>query len=195
MSHRIITISRQFGSGGRTIGKKIAAKLGIPCYDQELIEMFAKESGFSEEYIRSNSEQTKRKGLISSILADRTYDTHITEDFLWEAQKKVILDVAKKGPCVIIGRCADFILKNDYDCLSVYIHADKQLRARRVVEVYGEREDSPEKRVADKDKARKAYYQKYTKRAWGNAEDFDICLDSHKLGFDTCINIITELYK
>ena len=194
MHNRIITISRQFGSGGRTIGKEVAEKLGIPCYDQELIEMFAKESGFSEEYIKSSSEQTKRKGIISSILADRTYDTHITEDFLWEAQKKVILEVAKKGPCVIIGRCADYILENDFNCLSVYIHADDSARAERIVRVYGEREDSPKKRIADKDKARKAYYQKYTKRKWGNAEDFDICLNSNTLGFDACIKIITEMY-
>ncbi len=194
MEHRIITISRQFGSGGRTIGKEVASKLGIPCYDQELIEMFAKESGFSEEYIKASSEQTKHKSILSSILADRTYDTHITEDFLWEAQKKVIMEVAKKGPCVIIGRCAGSILENDFNCLSVYIHADKTARAERIVKVYGEREDSPEKRIADKDRSRKAYYQKYTKKIWGNAEDFDICLDSNALGSDTCIKIITELY-
>ena len=194
MKHRIITISRQFGSGGRSIGKEVAAKLGIPCYDQNLIELFAKESGFSEEYIKNDGELAAHKNILSSIFSDRVYDTPYTQDVLWEAQRKVILELAEKESCVIVGRCADFILKDTADCLRVYIHADDEFRANRIVEVYGEREDAPAKRIADKDKRRKAYYQKYTNTIWGDADNYHIALDSAALGFDTCINILTDLY-
>lgn len=194
MKHKIVTISRQFGSGGRTIGKAVAEKLGIPCYDQELIAMLAEESGFSKEYVKESGEHASRSSWLSSLLSDRVYDTPITEDILWEAQRKVILELAEKGPCVIVGRCADFILQDRDDRLSAYIHADKELRAKRIVEVYGEREDSPEKRVADKDKARAAFYKQYTRRDWGDAENYHITLDSGKLGLETCINLLVELY-
>lgn len=193
MKYRIITISRQFGSGGRTIGKEVAKQLDIPCYDQELIAMAAKESGFSEDYVKEDSEHT-RTGLLSGIFSDRVYDTPITQDVLWEAQKKVILQLAEKGPCVIVGRCADHILK-DANCLRVFIHADDEKRAQRIVEVYGEREDAPVKRIADKDKRRKAYYQKYTGNLWGNAENYHIALDSGELGLDKCVKILCGLYE
>ena len=120
MKNRIITISRQFGSGGRTIGKEAAAKLGIPCYDQELIELFAQKSGFSEAYITELDEQTARGNLISSIFADRLYQNPYDEHMLWNAQQKVILDLAKKGPCVIVGRCADYILRDEPPRTRVY---------------------------------------------------------------------------
>lgn len=194
MSNRIITISRQFGSGGRTIGKRVAEALGIPCYDQELIELFAKESGFSEEYVQENSEHIAKKSVFSPIFMDRTYDTPITQDVLWETQKKVILKLAEQESCVIVGRGADYILKDAADCLKVYIHADTEKRAKRIVDVYGETEDVPLKRIADKDKRRQAYYQKYTNRSWGLADNYHITLDSGELGMDTCIQIIRSLY-
>ena len=192
MNHRIIAISRQFGSGGRTIGKVLAKELGIPCYDQELITMFAKESGFSEEYIKEDSEQT-RGGLFSGIFSDRVYDTPITQDILWETQKKVILQLAKKESCVIVGRCADHILK-DANCLRVYIHADKEKRAERIVRLYGETEHPISTRIAEKDRSRKAYYQKYTGTAFGSAENYHIALDSGGLGLDQCVRLIRSLY-
>ena len=194
MKHRIITISRQFGSGGRTIGREVAKQLGIPCYDQELIAMFAEESGFSEAYVREDSEHT-RTGFLSGLFSDRVYDTPITQDVLWEAQKRVILRLAEQGPCVIVGRCADHILKDTASCLRVFIHADREKRASRITEVYGEREDAPTKRIADKDKSRQAYYQKYTGSVWGNAENYHITLDSGELGLDTCVKILCELYE
>ncbi len=193
MKHRIITISRQFGSSGRSIGKAVAVQLGIPCYDQELIAMAAKESGFSEEYVKKDSEYT-RSGLLSGLFSDRVYDTPITQDVLWEAQKKVILELAEKGPCVIVGRCADHILKDNADCLRVFIHADDEKRAERIVNVYGETDTVPAKRIADKDKSRKAYYQKYTGAVWGNAENYHIALDSGELGAETCVKILCGLY-
>ena len=194
MSNRIITISRQFGSGGRTVGKTVAEKLGVPCYDQELITLLAQESGFSPEYVKASSEDSARTTWLASLLSDRVYDTPTTQIALWEAQRKVILELAEKGPCVIVGRCADFILRDRPDCLRVYIHADKDYRADRIVRVYGEREDAPAKRIADKDKSRRAYYEQYTRSKWGDAENYHIALDCGTLGLDTCVRLLLELY-
>lgn len=194
MKHQMIAISRQFGSGGRTIGKTVAEKLGIPCYDQELITLLAQESGFSPEYVKSSSEDAAHAGWLASLLSDRVYDTPTTQSALWEAQRKVILSLAEKGPCVIVGRCADFILRDRPDCLRVYIHADKAYRADRIVRVYGEREDTPAKRIEDKDKRRRAYYEQYTHSRWGNAENYHITLDSGALGLDACVRLLLELY-
>ena len=193
MKNRVITISRQFGCGGRTIGKMVAEKLGIPCYDQELIEMFANESGYSEEYITQIEEESTHRNLFSR-LSDRAWQSSYLQVGLWNSQQRVIRDLADKGPCVIVGRCADYILRDHADCLRVFIHADMEKRAERIVRVYGEREDPPMKRLTDKDKRRKAYYELYTDRNWGDAENYHICLNSGELGFDTCIKILTDLY-
>ena len=142
MKNRIVTISREFGSGGRTIGKKVAEKLGIPCYDSELIQKIAEESGFAENYVKEAGEYASG-GFLSSMLANRAFGP-TNEDILWETQCRVIMELAEKGPCVIVGRCADYLLQNKADCLKVFIHADMAFRAKRIVEVYGEREQSPE---------------------------------------------------
>lgn len=190
---KIITISRQFGSGGRTIGKETAAKLGIPCYDQELIEMFAEKSGFSQEHIAELDEHTARRGLFLDP-AERAGQSSYVRNALWNAQCKVILDLAEKGPCVIVGRCADDILADREDCLRVYIHASEEKRAERIVRVYGETADAPMKRIRDKDKRRKEYYQLHTGRKWGDAENFHITLNSGELGIDTCVKVLTGLF-
>lgn len=193
MKHRIITISRQFGSGGRTVGKHVAEKLGIPCYDQELIEKIAEESGFAKEYIVEKAEETPGGGhWLSNILTSN--QEFITQDLLWEIQKKVILDLAAKGPCVIVGRCADYVLKDEADCLTVFVHAELSKRAERIVRLYGEREETPEKRLKDKDKRRSAYYRFHTDQDWGAANNYHIALDSGVLGIDKCVDIIADLY-
>ena len=156
MKNRIITISREFGSGGRTIGKETAAKLGILCYDQELIEKIAEESGFAKEYIAERGEYTTHGSWLASAISGRDFYGHSSQDDLWAAQQRVILDLAEKGPCVIVGRCADYILRDAADCLTVFIHADMEQRAKRIVEQYGERTETPEKRLRDKDKRRAA---------------------------------------
>ncbi len=196
MKNRIITISRQFGSGGRTIGKQVASKLGIPCYDQELLEKLAEKSGFSPEYLKEHSEYTEHGGWISTALAGRTSMGMNNQDRIWVVQRDLILELAAKGPCVIVGRCADYILRDEenVDCLNVFIHADMASRAKRIVELYGERSDSPEKRLRDKDKRRRAYVQFYTDMRWGEAENYHIALDSGALGIDKCVDIITSLY-
>lgn len=191
MKNRVVTISREFGSGGRTIGRKLAEELGIPCYDAELIQQLARESGFSEDYIRDAGEYAP--GGYLSLLSNRAF-APTNEDVLWELQYQVITELAEKGPCVIVGRCADYILRDTADCLKVFVHADMTFRAKRIVEVYGEREQTPEQRLKDKDKRRAAYHRFYTNMKWGHAQNYHICLDSGKLGIDTCVAILKQLY-
>ena len=191
MKNRVVTISREFGSGGRTIGRRLAEELGIPCYDAELIQKLAQESGFSESYIRDAGEYAP--GGYLSLLSNRAF-APTNEDVLWELQYQVITGLAEKGPCVIVGRCADYILRDTADCLKVFIHADMDFRAKRIVEVYGEREQSPEQRLRDKDKRRAAYHRFYTSMKWGHAQNYHICLDSGKLGIDSCVEILRQLY-
>ena len=192
MKNRIITISREFGSGGRTIGRKVAEKLGIPCYDAELIQKIAQESGFDEDYIREAGEYTPG-GFLSSALSNRSFGP-TNEDYLWKIQYNVISDLAEKGSCVIVGRCADYILKDKADCLTVFIHADMAFRANRIVSVYGQREESPEERLKDKDKRRAAYHRFYTNMKWGQAKNYHLCLDSGVLGIDKCVETIAGMY-
>lgn len=192
MKKRIITISREFGSGGRTVGKRTAEQLGIPCYDRELIQKIAGKSGFAEGYIKSLDE-TAPGGLLASAFSNRTFG-QTNEDYLWNIQRKVILELAEQGPCVIVGRCADFILRDQADCLTVFIHADLAFRAQRIVQVYGEREDSPEQRIRDKDKRRAAYHRFYTDMKWGYAKNYQISLDSGLLGIDACVEVLKMLY-
>lgn len=190
--NRIITISREFGSGGRTIGKKVADKLGIPCYDSELIEKLAQESGFTKDYIKEAGEYTPG-GFLASAFSNRAFGP-TNEDILWEMQCRIITELAEKESCVIVGRCADCVLQDKADCLKVFIHADMAFRAERIVKVYGEREESPEQRLRDKDKRRAAYHRFYTNMKWGYAENYHLTLDSGVLGLDRCVDIISGLY-
>lgn len=192
--NRIITISREFGSGGRTIGKMVAEQLGIPCYDSELIQKIAKESGFAESYVQSVDEASP-SGLVASAFSSNRAFGPTNQDYLWEVQRKVILELAQKGPCVIVGRCADYILREEADCLTAFIHASTEFRARRIVEVYGERKESPEARLKEKDKRRAAYHRFYTDMKWGYAKNYQISLDSGKLGIGSCVAILKMLYE
>lgn len=193
-ANRIITISREFGSGGRTIGKEVAAKLGIPCYDSQLIEKIAAQSGFSKEYVEKYGEDALSNTLYENALAGRGPDGQSSIDKIWLAQKKVITDLAKAGSCVIVGRCADYILQDAADCLTVFIHASDSYRSERIVSVYGQREDSPIQRLHDKDRKRKAYYELYTGSDWGSADNYELCLDSGAMGIKKCVDLITSLY-
>ncbi len=194
MANRVIAISRQFGSGGRTVGRRVAEKLGIPCYDNELIEKIAEKSGFAKEYIKERSEDAATGNWFLNAFSRRDYDGRSFEDDLWDVQSRVILDLAEKESCVIVGRCADYVLQGKADLLTVFIHADREFRAKRIVEQYGQRDASPEKRIIEKDKRRIAYYQFYTDRKWGNAENYHIALDAGVLGIEKCADIITQLY-
>lgn len=192
MKNRVITISREFGSGGRTIGKKVAEKLGIPCYDAEIIQEMVKETGFAPDYVKEAGEYAPGSFLSAAFSNRMLVPTN--EDILWEHQYKVITKLAEKGPCVIVGRCADYILQDKADCLKVFIHMDMKTRAERIVNVYGEREQSPQERLRDKDKRRAAYYRFYTNLKWGHAQNYHLCLDSGKLGIETCAEILANIY-
>lgn len=192
MSNRVITISREFGSGGRTIGRKVAEKLGIPCYDAMLIQKIAEESGYAADYIREEGEYATG-GWLSTVFSDRTMGM-TNQDKLWTIQSRVITELAEKASCVIVGRCADYILRDKADCLNVFIHASLEKRAERIVTEYGEREETPEQRLKEKDKRRAAYHRFYTDMKWGHAQNYHVCLDSGKLGLDKCVEIISRLY-
>ena len=192
MKNRIITISREFGSGGRTIGKMVAEKLGIPCYDAEIIQKMADETGFAPDYVKEAGEYSPGS-FLSAAFSNRMFGP-TNEDILWQHQYRVITELAEKGPCVIVGRCADYILEDKADCLKVFIHADLEFRANRIVEVYGERAESPEERIKDKDKRRAAYHRFYTNMKWGYAQNYDLTLNSGVIGIDNCVDIITNLF-
>ena len=116
-------------------------------------------------------------------------------DYLWKIQYRIISELAQKGPCVIVGRCADYILRDKADCLRVFIHADMKFRAERIVKEYGEREDSPKQHLRDKDKRRAAYHRFYTDMKWGHAQNYDVTLNSGTLGIDQCVEILKRLYE
>ena len=194
MSNKIITISREFGSGGRTVGRLLAEKLGIPCYDQEIIAKVAKESGLAEEYVKERGEHMPSSSWIANALSARSVSGVLSDDQLWSSQCKVIFDLAEKSPCVIVGRCADHILKDDYKLLRVFIHAPIEKRAERIVRVYGESDVSIEKRIQDKDKRRRAYYQLYTDCEWGKADNYDITMDASLIGIEKCAEILADIY-
>ena len=199
MEKKIITISREFGSGGRTIGRKVAEELGIPFYDKELVEQIAVESGFAPKFIEEHGEHSPIGSFFSYALAPQGVPGIMnglsTADFLWNIQCSVILQLADKGPCVIVGRNADYILKDRQDALHVYVFADAPYRAERIVRLYGESEKSPEQRLNEKDKRRRVNYQHYTGRTWGQAQNYDLCLDTGVLGEEFCKDVIVKAYK
>ena len=115
------------------------------------------------------------------------------DDFLWVMQRKIVLDIAEKGHCVIVGRCADYILKDRSDCLNVFVHSSMENRAERIVRLYGESEKSPEKRLEEKDKKRSLYYKRHTGREWGMSQNYNLSIDSGMFGIDKCVDIILDL--
>lgn len=196
METKIITISREFGSGGRTIGRMIAERLGIPFYDKELVDQVALESGFAPKFVEEHGEHSPTGSLFSYAFAPQGVPGIMnglsTADFLWNIQCSVILQLADQGPCVIVGRNADYILKDREDALHVFVHANMEQRAERIVRLYGESEKSPEARLQEKDKRRKVNYQHYTGRTWGVAQNYDLCLDSGVLGIEQCTDLVVS---
>ncbi|MBR2937966.1 MAG: cytidylate kinase-like family protein [Oscillospiraceae bacterium] len=199
MEKKIITISREFGSGGRTIGHQVAEALGIPFYDKELVDQVALESGFAPKFVEEHGEHSPTGSIFSYAFAHQGVHGIMnglsTADFLWNIQCSVILQLAEQGPCVIVGRNADYILKDRPDVLHAFIHANKEFRAERIVRLYGESEKTPMARLNEKDKRRKVNYQHYTGRSWGQAHNYDICLDSSKIGIEACTDILVKLMK
>lgn len=195
MEKRIITISREFGSGGRFIGEEVAKKLGIKYYDKDIIAQIAEQSGFSPEYITEKAELSPKKGLFAYAFSGRDVTGKSIEDMVYEAQRKVILEIAEKESCVIIGRNADFILKDRDDVLNVFIHGDMPEKVARICKLYNVTEEEAEKMMADIDKRRMTNYRFYTDQKWGMAKNYTLSLNSSELGYDLCEKIIMDCKK
>ena len=195
MAKRIITISREFGSGGRFIGEEVAKKLGIAYYDKSIIGQIAEKSGLSQEYIQESAELAPKKGLFAYALAGRDITGRSVEDLVYEAQRKVILELAEKEPCVIIGRNADYILKDRDDVLNVFINGDMPEKIQRISHLHNVDEKEAVRMMADTDKRRMTNYNFYTEQKWGKASNYTLCLNSSELGYDRCEKIIMECSK
>lgn len=192
MSANIITITREFGSGGRTIGRRVANELGYDFYDWNLVGKIAEESGFASDFVEENSEDST--SYLPWLFKGQSTGGDLS-DQLFAAQRRVILELAEKGNCVIVGRCADYILRNREDVLNCFIFAEESYKKERIVKEYGETEVSIDKRLKDKDRKRKAHYQYYTGRKWGRAFYYDVCLDSGRLGLENCIEAIVQIAR
>ena len=190
MTKRIITISREFGSGGRFIGEEVAKKLGMAYYDKNIINEIAEKSGLSPEYIQENAELSPKKGLFAYAFAGRDMTGKSVEDMVYEAQRKVILALAEKEPCVIIGRNADYILKDRVDVMNVFIHGDMPEKTQRIMRLHNVDDQEAAKMMADTDKRRRTNYNFYTEQKWGYASNYTLCLNSSQLGYDRCEKII-----
>lgn len=195
MAKRIITINREFGSGGRFIGEEVAKKLGIAYYDKEMIGQIAEQAGLSSEYVRENAELSPKKGWFAYAFSGRDITGKSVEDMVYEAQRKVIMEIAEKENCVIIGRNADFILKDRKDVLNVFIHGSIPEKVRRICSLYNVTEVDAIKMINDIDKRRRTNYNFYTEQKWGMAENYTMSLNSSVLGYDLCQKIIIDLYK
>lgn len=189
MKYPVITIGREHGSGGRIVAEKVAQKLNIPLYDKKLIRMIAQDSGLSENYIESA--ETKRT---SSFLFNIYFDINNlpVDDQIFITQSNIIKQVAEKGPCVIVGRCGDYVLREMEDCLKVFIYAPLEERIKRVTEVYNEKTNDPKKYLEKYDKQRSAYYNRFTEEKWGDPHNYHLMLNS-TIGLDAIADYIVSL--
>lgn len=201
MAKKIITISRQFGSGGREVGKKLAEALGIKYYDRELIEMAAQESGFDKEMFEDTNAGTSRLfrfintfgyslGAPLSVMNDITMS-----DQIFLIQSRVVEQAASEGPCVIVGRCADYVLGDRDDVLKVFISGNMQDRKKRAIQYYEVDERDVESSLRKIDRNRSGYYDYYTDKKWGVAESYDICLNTSVFGIDGCVEILKKVME
>ncbi len=188
MTAKIITITREFGSGGRTIGRMVADALGYEFYDWNLVDKIAKETGFDKGFIEENGEE---QGRFSTMLATSSFSFNLNEH-LFEAQAHVVLQLAEKGNCVIVGRCADYLLRNDPNTMCCFIYANEESRKNRVLHEYGMTDIPIDKRLKEKDRRRKAHYQYFTSRKWGRAFYYDLCIDTGRLDLDEAAALIVS---
>ena len=198
MGNIVITIARQYGSGGRTVGEMLANKLGWHFYDKELTKLASDESGINEELFVSADEKVKSTQLFN--IAKSAYhgelippesDDFTSSDNLFNYQAKIIRKLAEEGEsCVIMGRCADYILKDYDNVLSVFVHAPKDFCMEQAAKKHSMNERELERYIAKTDRHRAGYYKYHTGREWTDARNYDLCLDSSKLGFDRCVEEI-----
>ncbi|MGN0594387.1 MAG: AAA family ATPase [Hominimerdicola sp.] len=193
----IITISREFGSGGREIGKTLADKLGIPFYDKELLEIASKESGICEELFVKNDENYTNSLLFSLVMGNYpvTADGRLNPDMplnhkIFLAQFDTIKKLAKQGPCVIVGRCADYVLKNEPNVINFFVMGDSFEKKRRILERYDIEKSKVDDFIRKTDKRRASYYNYYTDMKWGEAKNYDLCINSSKTGISGAVELM-----
>lgn len=194
----VITIGRQFGSGGREIGEKLAKELNIPFYDKDLVTMAAQKSDMHKDVLKEIDERATNSLLYSLVTGNAMrginspiyYEMPIN-DKLFIAQSEVIKSVANEGACVIVGRCADYVLEDSpLSVINVFVHSDMQSRIGRVMQRYALPADKAKEKINKTEKQRKTYYNYYTNREWGKIENYDICVNSGKIGIDNAVEII-----
>ena len=198
----IITIDRQYGSGGRSIGEQLANDLGIPFYNKEITEMAAKQSGMSKEVFDKVDETAASSLLYSVVTGAYMFGNHVAptldlpiNDKLFIAQTEVIKKLAKEGSCVIMGRCADYILRDDPSIINIFIHADLSIRLNRAIKEYQLASDKAEASLNKIDKNRANYYHYYSGEKWGNSFNYKLCLDSGILGIEGSVAVIKAFIK
>ena len=195
MSFKIITISREFGSGGRFIGEQIAQKCGIEFYDKKIIEHVANELGISEQIVANQGEYAPAGSIFSYAFVGRDITGVSLSDQIFNIQQKLIKDIAQKEPCVIVGRCADYILSDRDDVLNVFIHGDMPEKVQRICKLYNVAEANAAKMITETDKRRRTNYNFYTDQKWGMASNYSLSLNSSQLGYERCEEIILECVK
>lgn len=191
-----VTIARGFGSGGRTIGKMLAKRLGIGFFDREIMELASEQSGISLDLFDKADEAGK---VAFFKRYDRSYGKQIippdrgeftSDDNLFNLQAKTIKEIADKESCVIVGRCADHILRDRKNVLRIFIYSSEEFCIDKVMELYGLSRKEAERKIDKIDRARSTYYRYYTGSDWDNARNYDLCLNTEELGFDRCVDII-----
>lgn len=193
----VICIGRQFGSGGHEIGQSLAQKLSIPFYDKEILKLAAQESGIMPELFEKADEKPSNSLLYSMSSAAHgraapfaSYNDYLTNDKLFLFQSNTIKRLAQEGSCVIIGRCADYILRGRKDMLSVYVHAPLELRIQRICRLRNIEEDAARSLIKKTDKSRANYYNFYAENDWGAAGTYDLCVNSGKLGTQRAVEML-----
>lgn len=200
MANKIYTIGREFGSGGREVGEKLAAKLGIKLYDKELLQQAAKDSGFCEEIFENHDEKPTNSFLYSLVMDTYSVSGYSAAPFLdmplnhkvFLAQFETIKKIAEKESCVIVGRCADYALSDNPDCINVFIHADLDVRIKNVSRNLNTTENKARDIINKTDKQRASYYNYYTSKKWGDSKSYNLSLDAGKLGTDNCVEMILK---
>ena len=201
--HKIITIGREFGSGGHEIGQKLADKLGIPLYDHRLVSMAAEALGVRAEDAERVDESSLNTFVASYTMTPGMYTDFINaasyipsfETDVYRKQTEIIRSLAQKGPCVIVGRCADYVLKDRADCINVFICADKEDRKKRIMELYGLTERKAAERIRKTDKERRYYYEVHTGQDWGSIRSHQMLLNVSMLGIDRIVDILAMIYN
>ena len=193
MSKKIITVSREFGSGGRYIAEQVAKRLDYEYYDKAIIARVAEETGLSEKFIEGEGEYAPKQHWFTYAFVGRDQQGLSLGGRMYAAQRKIILDVAEKESCVIVGRCADDILSDREDCLNVFICGDLKEKTERITKMYELSEKEAQRKMREVDKKRSLHYNYYTERKWGAARNYSIALNSSQIGYEKCIDIICDL--